>query len=225
VTARFIVGPQLFTPEQCEALVNGVYEGRSSWTTILPDAPTLGRAFYTHLSRPSMRDLYVRDFATSDARVERFCPKLVKNMLAGVKELLSCNVNPVLRSGFCGPGVSIFPWTGNVAKDGGVIHFDDEGLPEDHSALRLPAYSFVCMIQKPERGGGIKLWDTFYESAPYEVTKKMTDAECEIIEYDLGELVAFDSYRLHQIQSFKGQIDRIAVTCHAMYTDRWEVWF
>ena len=35
-----------------------------------------------------------------------------------------------------------------------------------------------------------------------------------------------DSYRLHQIQPFSGDRDRLSVTAHLVFADgRWQVWF
>jgi hypothetical protein len=51
-------------------------------------------------------------------------------------------------------------------------------------------------------------------------------AESAVVEYAAGDLVVIDSYRLHQIQPFSGDRDRLSVTAHLIFTDgRWQAWF
>ena len=46
------------------------------------------------------------------------------------------------------------------------------------------------------------------------------------VEYGVGDLVVISSHRLHQIQPFEGDRDRISVTLHCVATDHgWESWF
>jgi hypothetical protein len=45
--------------------------------------------------------------------------------------------------------------------------------------------------------------------------------------YEAGDLVVFDSYRLHQIQPFSGALPRLSMTAHAalLHPARWDLWF
>ena len=47
-----------------------------------------------------------------------------------------------------------------------------------------------------------------------------------IAEYQAGDALLLDSYRLHQIQSFGGARDRLSITAHAVEVDDglWDVW-
>ena len=48
----------------------------------------------------------------------------------------------------------------------------------------------------------------------------------QTIDYGLGDLVVIDSYRLHQIQSFTGALDRLSATAHLVFSKgRWQSWF
>jgi hypothetical protein len=213
------------TRAACEHWAAGVLRGRDEWT---PDFDgeqfCLGRAFYTHLET-DRSDEYFEDAAASDARVERYAPGLQEALRLLVEDAVGGRVAP--RPGWCGAGVHVFPPGGPVATGGGVVHFDTEGLAEEHVARRAPALSLVVMIQPPRRGGGLKLWPALYagQDHPDEATLR---AGGEItVEYAAGDAVLFDSYRLHQIQPFEGDGERISTTLHAAEIDRglWESWF
>jgi 2-oxoglutarate-Fe(II)-dependent oxygenase superfamily protein len=144
-------------------------------------------------------------------------------MFALARELLGAPV--VQRAGWCGPGVHIFPAGLEVADTGGEVHFDTEGLGEEELRVRRRALSFVLMLQAPEKGGGLRLWDALYDgddhpSPPPPAVANLT------IQYEPGELVVLDSYRLHQIQPFGGSVDRVSATMHLVDTgEAWEAWF
>jgi hypothetical protein len=121
--------------------------------------------------------------------------------------------------------VHVFPAGGKVARVGGDVHFDEEGLSEAQLRDRPPALSFVLMLQAPESGGAIRLWDALYEGASVP-TPTMLDRERVDVPYAAGTLVVFSSYRLHQIQPFGGSRDRVSVTAHlARLSGAWESWF
>ena len=70
-------------------------------------------------------------------------------------------------------------------------------------------------------------YETNLRFADPEATDDELDRPCQVVEYRVGELCVFDSYRLHQIQPFGGRRDRISVTAHAAEVEPglWEVWF
>lgn len=208
---------------RCEAWVRGVYEGRAAWVHDFRGAQhSLGRAWYTHLEQARSREYFAHAEA-SDALVERHCPGLQ----AAMRELASRAVEaPVVqRAGWCGAGVHVFPANGLCAKKGGDIHFDDEGLTPAHKQERAPALTLILMLQPAERGGGLKVWDVSYRgSEAYE--DEDLERPSAIAEYEAGDLVVMDSYRLHQIQPFEGDVDRISATIHlAWVAGEWESWF
>lgn len=210
-------------PARAEAWSRGVASARDSWCSDFDGEQfSLGRAWYTHLEQ-DRSEAYFRDPSGSDATVERACPGLQTTMrqLAG----RALGVDVVQRAGWCGPGVHVFPAGAHVATRGGDIHFDSEGLTEAHAAARAPAFSFVLMLQPPSAGGGLSVWDVRYAGdGRYE--DEDLERESVTVQYGVGDLVAFDSYRLHQIQPFSGRRDRISATCHVAFVSGvWESWF
>lgn len=211
-------------PDEAAALAARVLAARERWT---PDFGgeqfALGRAFYTHLETGRARD-YFAGASASDALVEATLPGLQARTLDLLARLLGGAVRR--RPGFCGPGVHVFPAGGKVAREGGVVHFDLEGLTEHQKRAGSRAVSFVWMLAPGRRGGGLRLWDALFDGRP--------DSEVEPDEHarttvrsEAGDALLFDSRRLHQIRPFRGDADRISVTAHAVEVDRdfWEAWF
>lgn len=214
-----------FTTEQCARWALGVQAAREVWTHDFGGEQfSLGRAFYTHFEE-GKSSAYFADTSASDARVEAHCPGLqqaMRDLVAAVVKGSRC----VQRRGWCGPGVHIFPPGGPVASRGGVRHFDTEGLPARHVQQRRPAISIVAMFQTTETDGGLKVWDVLYQGHDHP-TREELRAKSATVMYRTGDVVLFDSYRLHQIQPFEGERDRISATVHAaqMDVDLWECWF
>ena len=209
----------------CRRWAEGVLAARAEWTLDFGGEQfSLGRAFYTHLETDRTGD-YFEDAADSDARVERHAPGLQSAMRALVTETVGARVTQ--RPGWCGAGVHVFPAGGHLAKRGGVVHFDTEGLAAGHIAKRTPALSLVLMLRPPARGGGLRLWPARYAGSD-QVDEATVGAGGDVtVEYEVGDAVVFDSYRCHQIRPFEGGDDRISSTLHAAEIDKglWESWF
>lgn len=223
-TACAVILERFFDEARCAAWVEGVYRAREEWTADFGGEQfALGRAFYTHLEEGRTR-AYFDDAAASDARVERYAPGLQGALRELVARATGARV--VARRGWCGPGVHVFPPGNPVAKRGGVVHFDTEGLPVKHVTARRRALSVVAMLQPPEDGGGLRVWDARYEGRDHP-TAAQRRAPSTLIAYRVGDVVVFDSYRLHQIQPFTGTRDRVSATVHAAELDAglWETWF
>jgi hypothetical protein len=209
--------------ERSEAWAAGVQAAREAWVSDFDGEQfSLGRAWYTHLEQGRAAD-YFANVSASDATVERACPGLQGAM----RELASSVVgSPVVaRQGWCGPGVHVFPAGAHVAKQGGEVHFDTEGLTPAHVTERAPALTIVLMLRPPKKGGGLRVWDVTYAG-----TDAYEDADLErthvTCTYAAGDLLLIDSYRLHQIRPFSGPVDRISATCHlALVGGVWETWF
>jgi hypothetical protein len=211
--------------DQCRHWTEGVLGARDEWTHDFGGEQfSLGRAFYTHLETDRTGE-YFEDAARSDARVERHAPGLQ----AAMRELLVAAVGGRVapRPGWCGAGVHVFPAGGELAKRGGVVHFDTEGLAAAHVARRTPSLSLVLMLQPPAGGGGLRLWPSRYAGRDEVDAATMRAGGDVTVEYEAGDVVLFDSYRCHQIQPFRGTKDRISSTLHAAEIDRglWESWF
>jgi hypothetical protein len=210
------------SPEECERWTRAVYAARADWTPCFEGVQfTLGRAWYTHLEE-GRADEYFREAPVSDARVERALPGLKARFGALMSELVAAPV--YRRAGWCGPGVHVFPAGAWLSRHGGDVHFDTEGLLPDELEGRAPAVSVVLMLQAPARGGGLRVWNARY-TGDDEVDEPERGASL-LVDYAAGDLVAIDSYRLHQIQPFEGTRDRISVTAHLVRRHgRWSAWF
>jgi hypothetical protein len=223
MTAPFTLVKGAIDRALAERWVRGVYAGRDAWVSDFRGAQhSLGRAWYTHLEQERAREYFDRA-KESDALVERFCPGLQEKMreLAG----RSVDANVVQRHGWCGAGVHVFPAKGLCATRGGDIHFDDEGLTPAHKKERAPALTLVLMLQPAASGGGLKVWDVLYRGSESYEDEDLARPSA-IAEYAAGDLVVMDSYRLHQIQPFDGDVDRISTTIHLAYVaGEWESWF
>ena len=209
----------------CARWVAGVYAARADWTPCFEGVQfTLGRAYYTHLEE-DRADEYFATARASDAIVERALPALQARVRGLLGELVGAPVTP--RPGWCGPGVHIFPAGDWLSQNGGDVHFDTEGLREPERAARLPALSAILMLQPPRQGGGLRVCVAL-GAGRYEAADRAGAARAEsaVVEYAAGDLVVIDSYRLHQIQPFSGDRDRLSVTAHLIFTDgRWQAWF
>jgi hypothetical protein len=214
--------PDAASASECVTLATAVLAARASWTPNFGGKQfTLGRSYYTHLEEDRERE-YFDEAEASDRAVRRLVPGLQERMLwLGGRVLGTITQRP----GWCGPGVHIFPARGEVARRGGEVHFDTEGLSDEHIARRRPAVSMVLMLRPPPVGGGLRVWDRFYDGDDFP-NKPEPSTDVTQIAYSAGELVVFDSYRLHQILSFHGPIDRISVTLHACFEGgAWQAWF
>lgn len=214
----------VFTVEECAALTERTTRARPEWVPAFGGEQfSLGRAFYTHFEQGEFRE-YFADAAASDRRVEQCLPGLQRRMqdLVGLLTGGAC----FARRGFCGAGVHVFPAGEKVSREGGVVHFDTEGLPVHHVAQRKRALSVVVMLGLPEQGGGLKVWAARYAGADHPSEAALGTPAC-VLEYLPGRAIVIDSYRLHQIQPFGGARDRISATLHAAEVDpgRWETWF
>jgi hypothetical protein len=217
-----VVRRAVLSPDECAAWVRGVYAAREHWTPNFDGVQfTVGRAWYTHLEEDTGDD-YFAQAPASDALVERFLPGLQARMLRAAGELVDAPI--ARRSGWCGPGVHVFPAAEWLAENGGDLHFDTEGLLEPELAARTPAWSLIVMLQPPESGGGLRVWEALY--AGVDIMEPPRRTPHVTIAYGAGDLVAIDSYRLHQIQPFGGARDRISATAHLVKNGaRWQCWF
>ena len=205
-------------------LASRVLAAREGWTSDFGGEQfTLGRAFYTHLETGRAKE-YFENARAADALVESVLPGLQERSLELLGRMLGGEV--LRRAGFCGPGVHVVPAGGKVACDGGVLHYDLEGLTDHQKVHEQRTVSFVWMFRPAVHGGGLRLWDALYDGRP--------DSEVEPDEHDrvtvkagAGDALLFDGRRLHQIRPFRGSSDRVSLTAHAVEVDRgaWEAWF
>ena len=209
---------------EAEELASRVLAARESWTSDFGGEQfTLGRAFYTHLETGRAR-VYFENARAADALVESVLPGLQARSLDLLGRMLGGEV--LRRAGFCGPGVHVFPAGGKVAREGGVVHFDLEGLTAHQKVHEQRTVSFVWMLRPALRGGGLRLWDALFDGRPDSEIEPDDHARVTV-RTEAGDAVLFDGRRLHQICPFQGGGDRVSLTAHAVEVDRgaWEAWF
>jgi hypothetical protein len=202
--------------------VAGAYAARAEWTPCFEGVQfTLGNAYYTHLE-DGCADAYFAAARASDARVERALPGMQARVRSLLADLLGAPV--VARAGWCGPGLHIFPARQWLSRHGGDVHFDTEGLLAGELAARVPALSAIFMLQPPRTGGGLRVWDATYDGE--DAVAHPERIPSAVAGYAAGDLVVIDSYRLHQIQPFGGDRDRVSITAHLVLGDGgWQCWF
>ncbi len=212
----------VLSPAQCQLWASSVTNAHEDWIPNFGGVQfTLGRAWYTHLEE-DLGELYFERAAASDALVERTLPGMQQAMRDFGQRLLRFAVQP--RPLWCGPGVHVFPAGGLVAKRGGEVHFDTEGLQNEHLGERRPAFTCVAMLQRPPEGGALRVWDRLFDGDLF----PKPDASTAVAElrYEVGSVAIIDSYRMHQIAPFTGESDRISITMHVVLeADGWHAWF
>jgi hypothetical protein len=216
--------PSALSPERAGALSEAVLAARGAWTRDFGGEQfSLGRAFYTHLETARAR-AYFEEAARSNAQVEATLPGFAEEMRALLARLVGGTVRQ--RHGWCAAGVHVFPAGEKVARAGGVVHFDVEGLTRDHLHARRRAVSLVVMLQPPSAGGGLRVHDARYAGREH-ATEDEVKSRWERLDYGPGDAVLLDSYRLHQIEGFTGARARISGTLHGAETSNgvWECWF
>jgi hypothetical protein len=215
--------PGYWSTERARDAAQAVLAHRDAWSSDFGGLQyCLGRAWYTHLETDRSSE-YFAHAAEADAIVERALPGLQQ----ALREVVAITVGgPVgARRGWCGAGVHVFPAGQACAQRGGEIHFDDEGLTRAQLRSRTPSVSLVLMLQPGQTGGALRLWDTRYEGSAHPTPEQLAVASRDLVSA-AGDLVLFDSLRLHQIQPFGGSLDRISATLHgAQQGPAWETWF
>ncbi len=222
-SARALRLPALLEAETARAMAERVLAARAQWTEDFGGAQfSLGRAFYTHLETGRERH-YFKDAQKADARVEAVLP----GMQAGVRALVAALVGePVApRPGFCGPGVHVFLPGCEVAKKGGSVHFDLEGLRDD-AERGGAALSLVIMLRPAESRGGLRVFPGRFSGSVHACAAE-SKAPFETLDYAAGDAIVFESQRLHQIEPFAGSSPRVSITAHALRRPEglWHVWF
>jgi hypothetical protein len=210
--------------EEADALVSRVLAARESWTSDFGGEQfALGRAFYTHLETGRTKE-YFASARASDGLVEAVLPGVPARTLDLLGRILGGEVRR--RPGFCGPGVHVFPPGGKVAREGGVVHFDLEGLTDHQRSAGSRAVTLVWTLRPAEHGGGLRLWNALFDGTP-DSQVEPDEHECVTVRSEAGDALVIDSRRLHQIRPFRGKEPRISVTAHAVEVDRgvWETWF
>lgn len=206
------------------AMAGAVLSARERWTSDFGGEQfSLGSAFYTHLETGRAAEYFAR-CAASDALVESVLPGAQSATPGALRAARrGPGESPTrLRK----PGVHVFPAGSKVARRGGVPHWDVEGLAPEHLSRQRDALSLVVMLQPPSKGGALRLWDACWDGHNKPSSAALRSPRRDVLS-GAGDAVLLSSYRLHQIRSFRGRLDRISITAHGVEVDPgiWEFWF
>ena len=210
--------------ERAAGWTKRILASQRSWTKDFGgDQFSLGRAFYTHYETERAK-LYFDQAERSNATVERLLPGMQQWMRELFSAMARAQVRP--RTGFCAAGAHIFEPGAVVARKGGVVHFDVEGLSPLHLARRARSLSLVVMLQPAAWGGGLRVYDALYAGSE-EPSDAQRAARTQTVAYAAGDALLMSSFRLHQIRPFRGERARISLTLHGVEVDRglFETWF
>lgn len=208
-------------PELAASWTAQVLAAEPDYTHAFGQQASLGIAWYTHLEEGRARE-YFQGARASDEVVERRVPGFRERFVGLVSRALGAPLVP--RPSYAGPGIHVFAAHGACALGGGEVHFDTEGLPGPYVRERRPAYTAVLALSRVTSGGGLRLWDLPYDG--HEDPELARLREPSTVTYAPGDLVLFESYRLHQIEPFTGDSARISATCHvARSGGAWVCWF
>jgi hypothetical protein len=219
--------PSALSPRLASAWTQATSKAKSDWTHDFGGEQfSLGHAFYTHLETGGARAYFASSIA-SDALVERVLPTMQETIRVLFAKLVRAR-QVRQRVGFCGAGVHVFPARGKVARVGGVIHSDTEGLSPWHIMQKCRAITLVVMLQPPTWGGGLWTWPVFADNDRAEgALDALEHLAPQKFRYRVGDALAMPSRQVHQIRPFRGELDRVSITLHGVETvpGSWETWF
>jgi hypothetical protein len=135
------------------------------------------------------------------------------------------------------PGFHIFKIGEKGAFEGGGKHFDLSfrklfNLTNENRDY-IPHYSFTLPIELPSTSSGLNIWDINYwdsaNNSQEEIFKKSLTLKRNFIPYNIGELIIFDGYYLHQISEVNHvlkQDQRITIQGHCFrINNTWAIYW
>ena len=222
---------KLIPPAEIEKMIKGFYAAKEVWSEGFGGQQyALGDAWYHYAEEGIDFEEYGSKAEQSRANVEKFVPGLEGNLLGFLSPLARPGTLSI-REGWAGPGFMMFPAGGFVANKGGSIHFDTDAFSDEELyETDLVMFSLICMIQKPERGGNLTVWNKPFDKTQerFQSYNPATQgaAESYHIEYQPGDLWMIRGMNAHQIGAFEGKTDRICLTFHVYKEgDDWFMWF
>lgn len=225
--ADVIVFSEFLAQDELQNIVHTIYDQRQLWTPAYGGEQfSFGQVWYSY-QETGRESEYFQLAEESNLLLENHLPGLYGKILDFIRSVQQ-NEPVTIRDKWAGPGLVIFPAHGHCAEAGGDAHFDWAGLTQDQlNDHYAEAYSFIAMIQKPEKGGGLRVWGLRYKPGDeVDPDTPSPDEESILLDYQVGDMVVIDSFKMHAIQSFEGNTDRISLTFHiAKEHGIWHVWF
>lgn len=222
-----------FSARQVTEIVDAFYAAKADWVSGFGgEQYSLGEAWYHYVEtgKGGNPAEYLDRAVLSRQIVERHVPGLHDYILSFMRKLYP-DKHAKIRESWAGPGIVNFLANNHVARRGGVIHVDTDGLT--NTELLDPdfvVYSFVAVLQKPETGGDLRLWNYRFDyDAGEEVLNNpemLANVKRARIIYEPGNLHMFEGLKAHKIEPFEGEKDRVCLTFHAALRNNvWEIWF
>jgi hypothetical protein len=212
-------------------MVKAMYAAKDVWSEGMGGEQfALGDAWYHYAEEGVDFEEYGSQAKQSRANVEKYVPGLEKRVIDFLSPLARAGTLDV-REGWAGPGIMLFPAGAYVSNNGGSIHFDTDAFTDEELAdPNLTMFSFVCMLQKPERGGNLTIWNKHFDrrGERFQTYDPKTQGEVEscLVDYQPGQLWMLRGMNAHQIGSFSGATDRICLTFHIFKEGAdWRMWF
>ncbi len=232
----------LFSPAEVAGLLAQVYAQRRHWQTGAgPGDFTLGNVWYAHIEF-GREAQYFATAAAARALINRLFPKLEQRVLAFCRQL-TADPSVQVRSGWGGPALVVFEGGSETARRGGVLHIDHDGLPANLlEGKAADTFSFILPLQLPSQRGHLLVWPELFD--PADRARFMVGSgdiasprqPVQLLDHSVGTALAIQSLRVHQIQGFEGNCDRVTLNWRLTRLDatpsgrergagRWVVWF
>lgn len=225
-----VVVENFLSPDECAEILRGVYILEPYWRRGTYDGDfILGRSWYTAIDNREIMD-YFDEAPFFNQLIRDSFPELLEKIMA-VARTLTNQEEVQIRPGWAGPGITIFRPPSCTAETGGSCHIDYDGISKRMVDVPegLEMFSFMLPISMPEDAAGLYVWPEIYQRFHHKrYFDEILDPEGErfTIPYSVGNLLGIHSLRVHQIEPFDGDIDRVVVTFHLGKLDgKWIVWF
>lgn len=214
----------------CADIADRVRACRSDWSKDYGgEQHSYPNNFYAR-ANDNGRNRYFERSETLNAQMERAFGAERARLLTFIRSLMP-EAAVEIRGGWQGPAFVIFPADELLSREPGPIHIDLEGLAgSDLDLTAVSCFSVICMIQPPETGGGVKLWNlrlsSFLDEEQLLSEAEARPDEAVLTHYQAGDLLIINSLSPHQILQFGGNRDRITLNAFAISTPALcQLWF
>lgn len=208
------------TPEECEEIALRLKALESSWSKDYGgEQYSFPNNYYARANDGGASSYFDGSSFGNEIMAAQFGGVLEK--LLAVIRLLLPGFEVKSRTGWQGPGFVIFPANELLSRESGPVHIDLEGLVAPQvDFIRALCFSVIIMIQTPESGGGVRVWNRPLTASVTEEALLLAAKECPdesaVINYGVGDLVIINSLSPHQILKFDGNRARISLNAFAI---------
>lgn len=212
-------------------IINKIYKISSEWTSYFNgELHCIGSVWYCCAASNNEKDYFAYS-QSNNAKLKSIFPEINESINSFCSLFFDMNVE--IREGWAGPAIIILQENAHVAKQGGPIHIDWDNLCKEQicDLNKSKAFSFVMVLQKPQFGGNLIVWNKQYNFQidgcieVFDSVSCPTEIQSLEIPYSEGSLIIFNSLNLHAVQPFSGSKDRICLIFHAaQFSGKWKIW-